>query len=174
MTLLLACEQALHLHSGVSWKVDAREVRERRPSRLRRSLARSLAQIGELACRLCDFGAISVTERSCCAAYWALKWRVTYRIGVHIISYGIAFCVVTKHAKLSVECKQSLTQCLHHVYTIRDSSYADTKTISDRAFVHAQERWFQHGFRNGNPWPLAANKLAYAQCTKFKWHHSCK
>ena len=70
--------------------------------------------------------------------------------------------------KLSVECRQSLTQCLHHVYTIRDSSYADTKTISDRAFVHAQERWFQHGFRNGNPWPLAANKLAYAQCTKFQ------
>ena len=32
-----------------------------------------------------DLGAISVTERCCAALRPSLKWRVTYRIGVHTI-----------------------------------------------------------------------------------------
>ena len=33
-----------------------------------------------------DFGAISVTERSCAAPHRSLKWSVTYRIGVHTLT----------------------------------------------------------------------------------------
>ena len=33
-----------------------------------------------------DFGAISVTERSCAAPHRSLKWCVTYRIGVHTLT----------------------------------------------------------------------------------------
>ena len=33
-----------------------------------------------------DFGAISVTERSCAALHRSLKWCVTYRIGVHTLT----------------------------------------------------------------------------------------
>ena len=41
-----------------------------------------------------DFGAISVTERSCAAPRQSLKWRDAYRIGVHAIPDS--FCAGTK------------------------------------------------------------------------------
>ena len=72
-----ACEQALHL--GISWKVHARVARERRrdkgPSRLRRSLARS---------RAAHFA--RPNRRACSQASWK---RGSFRAAPHLLLAGI-------------------------------------------------------------------------------------
>ena len=44
-----------------------------------------------------DFGAISVKERSCAVRTGFLKWRVTYRIGVHTMLDSFSY----RHSNLS-------------------------------------------------------------------------
>ena len=35
------------------------------------------------------------------------------------------------------------------MFTLQDSSWVDTKTISERASVHTKEQWFRRDFCNG-------------------------
>ena len=79
-----------------------------------------------------DFGAISVTERSCAASHRSLKWSVTYGIGVHTLT-----------GKHIVSARKAI-RYVWHEHSLRDRRHfllrlaAQAKDMSAGIYLHLQ------------------------------------